>query len=303
MSRDDTFVGSKVLPGGGVAGDVLTKLSSADGDAGWSPVAIPPPVAGDVITNINNVNNYIYNGVLWVPPPGSRGNLRMVYGNPGANTFSSVGLNIGGVVGSAGFVVPNAASFLSSRFRLLRSQGAVNNTSAGAQFVIANNICWRGNGPGLGGFSIVLEWGWDALQAGHRFLAGVSANLADPCSGAEPSTRANIFGLGWDSTDPAFFHLLHNDAAGAAVKTPTTIVPGNATYYYLAIGCAGEGGGLGLTLYTKDSTGLTARYVSPVVTSDIAATNVFFGPGYIINSAATVTNSQITPMFVTIDIP
>jgi hypothetical protein len=220
--------------------------------------------------------------------------------DPGSNVFDGVGLSIAGTRGALGFSVPTTTSYQASQFRLTRAQAGVVNTSAGFAFQI-NTILWRGNAAGRGGFSAVIEFSWNVFNLAHRFFGGVSATL-DPCLGAEPSAALNTFGLGWDSTDPNFFHLLHNDAAGAATKTVTPIVPVPAVYYYLAVGCAGGGAGLGLTLYSKDSNGLTVLFstAAPVV-ANVPATTTFLAPGFIDNTAATVAGSTVCPHFITLD--
>lgn len=83
--------------------------------------------------------------------------------------------------------------------------------TAAAQF-------FRGNGPGLGGFHVIIRFAPSdaATVAGARGFVGLWSTTTAPTN-VDPSTLTNIIGVGSDAAE-ANLSIMHNDAAGTATK-------------------------------------------------------------------------------------
>lgn len=73
------------------------------------------------------------------------------------------------------------------------------------------------NAPG--GFLVRCLWApaTGGTVATHRAFVGVSGSWSTAPTDVEPSTRVNIFGMGWDAADTNI-QIMHNDASGTATK-------------------------------------------------------------------------------------
>lgn len=140
-------------------------------------------------------------------------------------------------------------------------------------YVRGNNFCARGAADRYSsGFRVTLRGGPDTgtTNATGRFFMGLkpAANPTD----VEPSSLANIIGLGWDSAD-ANLQIMHNDASGAATKedlgaswpVPTT---NSAAMYRLDLSCDPGGSSVAYTV-TDMVSGATT---SGTLTTDLPAT-------------------------------
>lgn len=79
------------------------------------------------------------------------------------------------------------------------------------------NQLFRGTGA-LGGFHIITRFGGATgmTNASHRFWAGLSDYAGNPTD-AEPSSRSNLIGVGYDSTD-SNWQIMHKTGTGAVTK-------------------------------------------------------------------------------------
>jgi hypothetical protein len=79
------------------------------------------------------------------------------------------------------------------------------------------NQLFRGTGS-LGGFHVVMRFGGATgmSTSTHRFWAGLSDYAGNP-SDAEPSSRSNLIGVGYDSAD-ANWKFMHKTGTGAVTK-------------------------------------------------------------------------------------
>ena len=101
-----------------------------------------------------------------------------------------------------------------------------------------------GNAAGLGGFHFVARFGISdlALATGARLFVGLTSSTAI-LGNAEPSSFANIIGVGLDAADTTL-QIMHNDGAGTATKInlgasfPEST---NTDFYELALYCAPNG--------------------------------------------------------------
>jgi len=75
-----------------------------------------------------------------------------------------------------------------------------------------------GAAAGDGGFHYVFRWGpaTGVATATNRAFAGMASSTS-AATDAQPSSRANVVGMGWDSAD-ANIQFMHNDASGTATK-------------------------------------------------------------------------------------
>jgi hypothetical protein len=100
--------------------------------------------------------------------------------------------------------------------RLGHVSSATNNQASGIRAVSAQ----FGLGPaaGCGGFHFVARFGISdaTLVAGARLFVGMTSSTA-VLGNADPSTFANIIGVGLDAADTTL-QIMHNDAAGTATK-------------------------------------------------------------------------------------
>lgn len=145
-------------------------------------------------------------------------------------------------------------------------------------YVRTNNFCARGaSDRSSSGFNVTMRGGPDTgtSNATSRFFMGLkpAANPTD----VEPSSLANIIGLGWDSAD-ANLQIMHNDASGAATKEdlgaswPVPAV-NTASIYKLDLLCAPGGSEIFWTvtdIITGATTNGSVTTDLPVATTAIA---------------------------------
>lgn len=220
--------------------------------------------------------------------------LAVVYSSTGSTnvlTFGHIGIPAG--FGNLSSRSPGTASFQDSKFAVTRQNAGSANQSAGWGVNAANQLFWRGNAAGRGGFTALLRFSYDVFQASHRAFMGMTAAGAGahPGLGAEPSTFVNIIGIGFDSTDTNF-QLLHNDGSGAATKVDTGVAPAAGVMYEVVLIQSPNGGNCEVRLYSADSDGSTLLY-SGTVSTNLPATTAYLSPVVIDNTAAASTQSTL----------
>ena len=82
----------------------------------------------------------------------------------------------------------------------------------------------RGNTAGIGGFMFVCRFGFSSIKTGMRAFVGFGVNTTGMVA-ADPSSRLNIVGFGFDLADTAWT-FMHNDGTGTATKET---IPGQGT--------------------------------------------------------------------------
>jgi len=82
----------------------------------------------------------------------------------------------------------------------------------------------RGNAAGLGGFMFVCRFGFSSIKTGMRAFVGLGVDTTAMVA-ADPSSRLNIVGFGFDLADTAWT-FMHNDGIGTAIKET---IPGQGT--------------------------------------------------------------------------
>lgn len=138
---------------------------------------------------------------------------------------------------------------------------------------LAANQFFRGTGI-LGGFHLIIRFGGATgmATATHRFYAGMSSLTTAPTD-VNPSTWANIIGVGYDSTD-SNWQIMHKTGTGAATKINlgsnfTRQSADRSKMYELALFTSPSGNDVG---YEFTELG-TENVAVGVISSNIPATN------------------------------
>lgn len=136
-----------------------------------------------------------------------------------ATTVTQLGM-AAGTLGTATQANVSSSSFFTAMRRLdyLVTTASATATACLASAAGTSNQYFRGSAP-LGGFHIVLRFGGATgmSNTSHRFYAGMTSTPMN-FSDVEPSSRANLIGVGYDSAD-SNWHLMHKTGTGAAAKT------------------------------------------------------------------------------------
>jgi hypothetical protein len=146
-------------------------------------------------------------------------------------TIQNFGIAALTIVGNSGAQTISASDYQSQTRRI-----EINSTGSTAPQVVSARCTqtqWmRGNASNIGGFYVVLKFGFSNLTAtGHCFI-GLNTGGAIAVNTA-PSSLTNIIGVGKDSTDTTW-QIIYNDGSGTATKTNT----GSASFSTSAIFCA-----------------------------------------------------------------
>lgn len=105
-------------------------------------------------------------------------------------------------------------------FTAMRRSGVTTSTTAptlaGMRSSATANLYFRGSAANQGGFYVVGRVGVATNVATKRMFAGMNTSFAAPTN-VEPSSVANILGIGCDAADTTL-QVMHNDASGTATK-------------------------------------------------------------------------------------
>jgi hypothetical protein len=99
------------------------------------------------------------------------------------------------------------------------------------------NTLFRGSAAGIGGFWVVVRFGFTTIKTASRCFVGLSANTNNVTS--DPSGLTNIAGFGFDVGDTAWT-FMHNDNSGTATKDAIggqATLATNNTGFIAVIGC------------------------------------------------------------------
>lgn len=174
----------------------------------------------------------------------------------------------------------------SGLFASARRLGFVSQSASGRSAGIhhATPQHFRGAVAGVGGFLARFRFGISdaAPVANARMFVGLTASAA-AIGNVNPSTLTNIIGIGADSGDTQLC-LLHNDAAGAATKTPLGVAfPANVSRINLyELEMTGNDSGFGWVLRNL-TTGASA---SGSATTDIPLGTTLLAPQFWRNNGA-----------------
>lgn len=192
------------------------------GDSGSGGVAglVPAPAAGDgaagKVLQADGTWDFVAVpiGTLTTGSQGYLGSRYFQLGQPQGNQWLEIGpfsaTNSGS--GTGGGTVTTTDYFNQSRRLVFSSTSAVN-SQAGQ--IYATLKVWRGNAARLGGFLFTSRFGAGSWHSDGRWAMGVSSSTSLPGTTTEPSTIANSFLIGQDSTDTNIQVMSHDNGAGS----------------------------------------------------------------------------------------
>lgn len=111
-------------------------------------------------------------------------------------------------------------SFLASLKRISYISAATAGANGGMREAVLKY--WRGNAAGLGGFDIRFRFGFATISTTRRWFVGL-VGVTTALASAEPSTNANILGVGQDTADTTVQFMHKNGTAGTAIKSNSTL--------------------------------------------------------------------------------
>ncbi len=123
---------------------------------------------------------------------------------------------------------------------------------------------------GGGGFEVIARTTLKSttnIGINKRFFMGLNGNSNAAPTDVNPSSKANILGIGWDATD-ATIQIFHNDGSGTATKVNTGIdIPdeGEEDVYYVRLYCVPGGTSVKITAGRVELN----SYYTTTVSSDI----------------------------------
>lgn len=157
--------------------------------------------------------------------------------NPPGNTTAQPG--------GFGLAVPIAVGSAAGRpvattnlFTRMKRMGWVSSSSPGSMMGMRFNVAQftTGDGSGLGGFFLVIRFGFSAVTASMRAFVGMSASTLAPAN-VDPASLANCIGIGRRASDTNM-HLFHG---GTVPQPPVDLGDGfpadtvNSDMYELAL--------------------------------------------------------------------
>lgn len=140
---------------------------------------------------------------------------------------------VGANLGTAAIALPTSTNIYTA---MRRSTFATVVTTTNQQVGTRTEaMFWRGNATGLGGFFLVCRMGFTVIKTSSRAFIGLCADTTAIVT-ADPSTKLNLIGFGFDTGDTAFT-FMHNDGSGTATKDPIsgqgTLATNNTSYDFL----------------------------------------------------------------------
>jgi hypothetical protein len=183
---------------------------------------LTPPAAGGVKLFGREVGGRIYPAMVGpsgldtaLQPLLARNKIGWAQPTGNATTLSVMGLTLTAVGTATAATV--AITNLHQSMRRLDYLVTVAASTAVAGFRINALQFWRGNAPGLGGFTFICRFGpATGTIPSQRMFCGLRGVTAAPTD-VDPSTLTNILGMGCDAADTQL-SILHNDGSGAATK-------------------------------------------------------------------------------------
>jgi len=165
---------------------------------------------------------------------------------------------------------------------LITSGSAINSVS---EMRTAQNIVWRGNASGLGGFFYASRFAIESTVATQRVAVGLWNSTAATFTTQSPSSLVDAIFMGWDDSDTNA-QLMHNDASGACTKIDlgSAFVKNTSTAVYeLILFAAPNGADVGYRVSRLD----TGDIVEGLITTNLPQSNQFLTRHEYINNGAT----------------
>lgn len=163
------------------------------------------------------------------------------------------------------------------RMALTSAAGAVSNR--------ANTVCcWRGNGTGLGGFTLIFRVAFPTVGPNTAFFGGVLAAAGAIGSTQVPSALVSCLGVGFDIGQTTL-RVMHNGASGTCTTIdlgasfPTNVV---TALYTVIFHCDPNGSSVHYRVVRED----TGTVSEGELTTDLPASATFLAPQLHMNNNA-----------------
>ena len=144
---------------------------------------------------------------------------------------------VGSNLGTAALVIPTTTNLYTMMRR--STFGSVVTTTNQQVGTRSEAMFCRGNATGLGGFLFACRFGFTSIKTGCRLFVGMASDTTALVT-ADPSTKLNLCGFGFDLADTAIT-FIHNDGTGTATKEAISgqgTLATNNTCYDAYIWCA-----------------------------------------------------------------
>lgn len=150
----------------------------------------------------------------------------------------------------------------------------------------ATNVCWRGNAPGLGGFTYINRLSLTTIQADSTAFFGLLGSTAALSTSLTTAGLTNCIGIGFTRPTDTNWQILHNDGAGA----PTQIdlgasFPINSTTNVLTLTIVAAPNGSDVTVRVVEEVSGTVH--ESTISSNIPASTRFLSVRNYMNNGAT----------------
>lgn len=217
-------------------------------------------------------------------------NVMLVEGIAGSSTPTVQGITTT-AIGTATATTWGTSNALASVQRISYVSAGAAGSSGGVRGASTSPV-WRGNATGLGGFVVVVRFGFATIPATRRWFCGVALNAP---TNADPSSFTSLIGVGQDAAD-TLVQFMHNDAAGTATKSSSGVSsPVVGEVWEVRITHAPNGSQAFMSLARVSGSGIYAEYTTGASTDLPSSTSALF-PVLWANNASTA--SLIDPHLV-----
>jgi hypothetical protein len=199
---------------------------------------------------------------IWMPVGAGSTTIQAL----GFSSFTDVGTPSNPAVGTGSL----AASIPYRRYTSAGSAGSSTQTRS------PENLFWRGNATGLGGFSVGIRFCMESATspANQRSFFGLLPTAA--IGNVEPDTLVNVVGIAAKAGD-ANFSIMQNDGTGTAtMATLGANFPARATdnVYELLLACDANASSISYTLTNMN----TGNVASSSLSSNLPVNTTFLAP-------------------------
>jgi len=193
-------------------------------------------------------------------------------------------VDLGGTLINLGvgvFTVTNAAAVAATNTsrttqlsRLRANVPIALNSRALATYDNAARTIWRGNGAGLGGFTMVFLALLEEDQTNLRWITGLTSfsTFSYPSTASEPSAMLDCIVVGCDAADTNI-QIMHNDGTLTCTKVDTGIARASGTLFELTLTAGTNGADVDVSLRVIGGSTFTTT-----ITANLPTTTVGMGP-------------------------
>jgi hypothetical protein len=155
-------------------------------------------------------------------------------------------------------------------------------SNSGAYVTWTNNVWWRGNAAGLGGFFFACRFGIAQLNSTPRLSVGLATQIIS----GNPSSQSNAVCVGADDTDTTL-QVMHNDGSGTCTKVNLgASFPANTTntdWYEVRFGCDPNGSVIHYSVERLN----TGDYAEGTLSTNLPVNTTFLNPQAVFYTGAT----------------